>query len=725
MKTGLVLFALLFASRSALGQGDSLPPDLPASRYHLTARPWKPLAIPKTAYLDRIEGECRYWAKHEDPSGAIIDPFLRKEWQYSTPYFAFALGVLLGEGRARDLLRKGILAMDHATEGVATGKTDGHLEFYIAPLAQAIALYAPHVPAANVETWRSRLSTPLAPGGGTNNWRTYFMKGEWFRAKAGLLDAAQATREIEKHWGASQEARIGPTRWNLYHDQTSDPDTLAVEVVGRGNLVALVSAGYSGPSRGAMADAVGRGSRTALLLQDPSGQGPANGRTDDHVWGDVGHQLVFETMAEESREGGNLWLAGQYRRAALLAFQNLDRWRRDDGEWAGTFYVTKNRFDPSLRVGYQPASQYSNYNGALALHTAEAFLTRKTEIPENPAPVEIGGYAFATDPGFSAAFANAGGMAMEIDLRGQTKVQFDQYWTALGVVRFGRPGWDTRLGPSDGRRDVSSGFGVSFAPTWEESGRWVRLASSPDRYHGTFTTTFAHPLLTRCSVTWGPQAGQSGPGFRQDFTVTPDGIFSEITPTEVPAGWGVTLPLLEADGAVTLDASTSATERIASVRYPGGRDSENFILLQSDGVEMTREAPVRTSYGDVVPVRATSHDPRSRTFIYPQGEGDPSASAVRDSFRSTPEGFASVLGRVEGTLYVGRTSAGGFGQRMSLGQKDVPDVVFSEACGFILRIEDGQVTHAEADRAVRMTLGARTIPLEAYTPITLVGKPLR
>src|SRR5579859_5422014 len=467
--------SLLFSL--ALLQGDepavdSLPADLPAIRYHLTARPWKALGIPTSAYLDRIEAECRYWANHEDPTGAVIDPFNKREWQYATPYLAYAVGTLLLADRARDLLGKGVLAMDHACGNFAAGKADGHNEFFVPPLTGALALYAPFVPAAKVALWRTQLSTSFRPGG-TNNWRTYFMKGEWLRAQAGLLSLDSAKTEIEADWLGSQALRIAPSRWNLYHDTSSVPDSLAVEAVGRGNLLALLSLGYSGPSRAAIEAAVRRGTLTSLLTQDPTGQAPTNGRTDDHVWVDVGYQLAFETMAEEAQARGDAWRAGQYRHAAELAFQNIERWRRSEPQWKGSFFVTKNKFDPALRVGYQTASQYSNYNGSILYHTAEAYHTRKSQIAENPAPVEIGGYAFATDPSFSAAFANAGGMAIEIDLRGATKLVYDHYWSSLGIVRLGRPGWETRLGPSAGVRDASSGMGISFAPTWQESGSWV------------------------------------------------------------------------------------------------------------------------------------------------------------------------------------------------------------------------------------------------------------
>jgi hypothetical protein len=435
------------------------------------------------------------------------------------------------------------------------------------------------------------------------------------------------------------------------------------------------------------------------------------------VWVDVGYQLAFETMAEEAQARHDSWRAGQYRHAAELAFQNIERWRRSEPQWKGSFFVTKNKFDPALRVGYQTASQYSNYNGSILYHTAEAYHARRSQIPENPAPVEIGGYAFATDASFSAAFANAGGMAMEMDLRGATGLVYNQYWTALGIVRLGRPGWDTRLGPSDGVRDTPSGLGISFAPTWQESGSWVRLASIPDRYQGTFAATFAHPVLTRCWVLWRPQPGQSGPVFTQHLTITPDGFLSLVTQTGAGPRWGMTYPLLENDGAKPLAQSLSPDQRIARVAYPGGSDAQNFILLNASGAAMAAGAPLRSSYGMLTPVEATTTDEEHRTFIYPEGAGDPAAAAVRDSFRITEDGYSSVLCRVKGTLYVGRTSAGGFGREADLTGKGTPEITFSENCGFILQLNKGMVTALETDRAVTATIDGRRIPLEAFTPV--------
>jgi hypothetical protein len=711
---GAILVRALLAQTEP-DRTDSLPPDLPQCRYHLTARPWAPLEIPPGRYLDRIEGECRFWARHQDPSGAIIDPFIHREWQYSTPYYAYAVGILAKAGRAKDLLPSGVLAMEHACRSFAAGKADGHNEFFVPPLTEALALYAPIVPVDRTESWRTRLATPYKPGG-TNNWRTYVLKGDWLRAQAGLLEKGFVTDEIERDWAGSQKKRIETTRWNLYHDTSSDPDSLCVEAVGRGNLLALLMHGYDGPSAEAIRGAVERGTAMTLLLQDPSGQAPTNGRTDDHVWVDVGYQLAFEGMAELARSRNDSWRAGQYRHAAELAFRNIERWRRTDPQWAGSFFVTKNRFDPSRRVGYQTASQYSNYNGSILYHTAEATQVLKSEIPEHPAPVEIGGYAFATDDSFAAAFANAGGMAAQINLRGATKLVYDHYWTALGIVRLGRTGWETRLGPSGGVRDSASGQGVSFAPTWEEDGTWVRLSSVPERYQGTFQTRFAHPLLVRCSVTWSPCAGGKGPRFQQELTVTPDGVLSEVTRTGGTEPWGMTVPLLSSDGASTLVQTVAPAERRASVSFPGSPDAQNFIVLGPGPVSMTVEPALETSYGNLSPVRIVTSDPCQRIWIYPSSAGDPDPKAVRNSFLLTPQGFRSCLGRVDGTLYVGRTSAGGMGTGIAVQEDGSPDAAFNSRCGFILQLDHGRVSSVETDRAVNSTVQGMELELSPYCP---------
>jgi hypothetical protein len=598
--------------------------------------------------------------------------------------------------------------MDWSTQCFRDNHTSGHRVFFATPLVESLDLYAPFVPADKLAVWRDHLKAQIARSeAGDNNWATYRMKGEWARVKAGLIDRAAAFDVIEDCWRPIQRSRIVDTPGHLYHDLTTTPDTLAVEAIGRVNLLALIADGYDGPSAKEITDAAEAGTRTSLLTQDPSGQMPCNGRTDDHVWGDVGYQLAFDVMAERTFARGDRFLAGQYRRAAMLDLPNIDRWRRDDVPWAGSYFVTKNHFDPALRIGYQTASQYTNYNGSLMHHLAQAHLIRTSNIPEQPAPNEIGGYAFALDDHFATAFANAGGMFLQIDLKADTALSNgnNDYWSALGAVRFGRSDWDTRLGPSDGIRS-GAGTGVSFAPTFQEDGKWIRLASIPDRYEGKFSVRFVHPCLVRCAVDYTPVRKSSGPSFHQEFTLTPDGILASLTRTSGAQPFGVTLPLLANDG---LPLQTSFANGIARTRYKAGGDEQNFIVLNKDAA-LTEESTVRSTYGDLLPVRATSSDSTLHVFIYPRTPADLPADRIRDSFQLTPTGFSSDLATITDTFYAGRTAAGGESDHL-----DKPTVTFTKACGFLVQFTNDRITSIEADRPTQATLHNSTVNLSAFT----------
>jgi hypothetical protein len=600
------------------------PSTLPDVKYHLTARTWIPLSISRDTYLDKVEGIVRQIVKFQSSGGAIIDPYAKREIQYSTPYFANAVGTLISAGRAMDLLQNGVSAMNKSTTDVAEGFSsipDNHGEFFIAPLASAIPLYAPHVSASQVQTWKQRMAKPVADIilGYSHNWRTYAMKGEWDRAKNGYVNKDSAVDWIENSWVNSQKSRLINNSWNFYHDYSTDPDTWAYESLARSNLLAIIAEGYDGTSRNEILRILKRGTQSSLLLQDPSGQVAAGGRSGNHTWNDILLANGYEMMAEIAFKEGKVRLAGQYRHAAALAFLSVQRWRRSDG----TYSVTKNHFDPKDKIGYGIYSYFSNYNGNMMFHMAENYLRHKTKITEQPTPNEIGGYTILSDGKFAAAVANAGGMHMEVCLRGSTQASFNRYWTALGAVRFSRTGWDSRLGPSDGIRETLSQAGVSFAPTFLENGKWVRIASMPQRYEAFFTTQFTHPLLVRCRVEYRPKSGKTGPTFTNDFVITPDGILSTLT--SASSNYGITWPLLTFDGETKLNASL--TSHIASTSFPNGTDQQNFIALHSSPTIRAADSVGRSSYGDLLPVRMVSGTIRdygqaygARTSSY-QGSG--------------------------------------------------------------------------------------------------------
>jgi len=479
------------------------------------------------------------------------------------------------------------------------------------------------------------------------------------------------------------------------------------------NIEAILSSGYGGPSKATMETFVVKGGENAIKVLDPTGQGAAGGRSGDHSWNDVIPGNVYERLANRYKMQGDEERAGRYRRAAMQALRGIDRWLRADGSYS----TTKNQFDFNLQVHYADYSARTQYNGNMMYHQAESYYLHRADITEWPTWNEIGGYAFQTDDEFAGAFVNAGGMHMQVALRGQTNIAFGIYWTALGVTRFSRVEWDSRLGPSDGIRDETSGIGVSFAPTFMQGGSWVRLASIPNVYRADFSASFVHPLLVRFALDYHPQTGQTGPTFHEDFVVTPDGVLVTLS-SSAPAGqWGHTWPLLTNDGAGPLVTSVGAN--IAATRFSGGTDEQNYIALGGSAAALATDGSVRSGYGDLQAVRyvAAGNAP-NRTFVYPRNAGAPTAAAVRDSFMTTASGFTTVLGRVAGNTYVGATSAGGEGTSLDIDGDGTPDVTFDVSCKFVLQLDHGRIIAVEADKAVTFTQGANApIALQPYVPV--------
>jgi hypothetical protein len=681
--------------------------------FHLTARPWSPLNLPRERYLRNVESVARAMVQYQDTTGAIIDPVKDYEVQYATPYFAYGVAALIDAGRAPDLLDAARLAMDHSTGQVALGIAaipDGHGEFFVAPLTEAYDILRSHVSPAAADAWHTNLGAlPIDAiiQGLDNNWRTYAMKGEWRRGQLGFDDLTTAVSWLEQSWlDDDQLARVSPPDLQLYHDTQVDPETYAYDGVARMNLEAVVGDGYAGASQATMQTFTVTGGETEMKLLAPSGQGAANGRSGDHSWNDVVPGNLAERLANRYKAAGDDERAGRYRRAAMLILQGTDRWLRPDGSYS----TTKNQFDFASQVHYADYSARTQYNGTMMYHQAESYRLHDADIPEWPTWTEVGGYAFQTDDAFAGAFANAGGLQVQIALRGQTAPAFSQYWTALGVSRWSRVGWDDRLGPSDGIRDQETAVGLTFAPTFLQDGQWVRLASMPDVYRADFTALFVHPLLVRFALDYHPLPGATGPTFHQDFVLTPDGALVTSTSSAPDGQWGTTWPLLADDGAGRLTMNVAGG--VASTRFAAGTDQQSFIAL-GDASQLTMDgAPVLSGYGYLQSVRyVEAGQSLQKTFVYPHNDGAPDAGSVQQSFTTTPTGWTSVLGRVDGNSYVGSTSAGGEAQALDIDGDGVPDVQFDQLCKFVVQLHNGRVTALEADRAVNATLATSPTPI--------------
>jgi hypothetical protein len=308
--------------------------------------------------------------------------------------------------------------------------------------------------------------------------------------------------------------------------------------------------------------------------------------------------------------------------------------------------------------------------------------------------------------------ANAGGMQVQFNLRGQKEKSSGNYWTPLGIVRFARAAWDSRLGPADGA--LTEAGGITFAPEFLEDGHWLRLASLSSRYRGFWKTEFVHPALVRGIMEYRPLPGNHGPAFESRVWITPDGVYIETRKTSSDVvSWGVTGPVLQSDGR---SLAVRVSDGNASTSYSASGDAESFLAVGGKPRVAPDGTPMRSTFGDLLPLRVQSTGGVDRTFIYPHNSGQPAPESVRSGFRVTADGFSSELGTVHGDIYTGKTIAGGMGREIALRGAHVS---FNVTCGFLLQLRSGVPLTVETDRDVVLTIKGKHIRVLPHQPTKL------
>lgn len=542
----------------------------------VSAASFQASGLDRREYLRLADGIVRFFAKHQDGRGAIIDPYEGKERQYATPAFACAAAVLCTSGYARDLLPQCIKAMDAATADIAAGKVaDNHADFSTVMLMHALdTLETPgqgRASAAKLAEWRSNLMRVVPEGvykfqpngPRTTNWNLVATSGEWLRRKAGLTtDTSWIERSLARHMPEF-------TAYGMYRDPN---DPLAYDHFARYYVVDMLEHGYAGQYRAALTELMERGAWTSLFMQSPHGELPCGGRSAHHQWNEAQQAMTFEVYARRFAQQGDLQAAGAFKRAARLALRSIGRWVRPSGE----LWIVKNRFDPALRYGYESYSFHSQYNLLTAAKLVTAYIHADDRINERSCPAEIGGFAFWLQPAFHKVFANAGGMYLEIDTRADAK------YNPTGLLRVHHPQVDAQLCISDGasakrayQTPKPSVRSLAIGPAWRgPDGGWHALADY-DRESlrdAEITVKSEAPGGVEFEVVYQGAFSGGANRVRQRFKVSPTRI--EVTDTvegEV-AGRRQLFPLLATDGHTEMRIEVTG-RRASAVNSEGSAQS--------------------------------------------------------------------------------------------------------------------------------------------------------
>lgn len=428
------------------------------------ASPPKPTGLSCNDYLSLVEGIVDFFGNFQGNDGRIIDPFARREVQYSTPYYAWAAtALILGKNR-KDLLESAVRALECAIQQLVEAKpADGHGDFFTFPVILSYENLRDFVPKERFQRW-GQLLRSIEPyrvyrdvltekRKYVHNWNVVAISGEFLRYQCGFTDLSFVERHLE-----AQLKNFTPE--GLY----CDPNVpMAYDHFPRHFLAVMVERGYEGKFKEVLTEMLERGAWTSLLMQSPIGELPTGGRSAQHQWNEAMQCVTYEIWARRKWREGDKISAQAFKRAAHLALQSIKRWVRPSGE----LWIVKNRFDPALRHGFEGYSFHSQYNLLAAGMLATAWLFANEEIPEGISPAEVGGFAIYL-PNFHKVIANASGLYVEIDTAA------DPNYNSTGLIRIHKIGVDPLVCPTDCPAIKDEPLSIGIA--WKEGDKWQPLA---------------------------------------------------------------------------------------------------------------------------------------------------------------------------------------------------------------------------------------------------------
>ena len=101
-----------------------------------------------------MDGIVRHFARYQDQSGAIMDPYARREIQYSTPSYALAAAMLVHSGLRPELLKSASRALGRSIEALATHSAPDRIgDFFIYPTMAAYRLLRDRVDLSTRQKW--------------------------------------------------------------------------------------------------------------------------------------------------------------------------------------------------------------------------------------------------------------------------------------------------------------------------------------------------------------------------------------------------------------------------------------------------------------------------------------------------------------------------------------------------------------------------------------------
>lgn len=407
-------------------------------------------------------------------------------------------------------------------------------------------------PAATTAAWRQELASLIpehtynsiaaSPTDRVNNWAAFAAVSEQLRLFAGIGDERAF---IDRQVG-SQLQMLDEN--GMYRDPG---EPLVYDIVTRLQLLLLLAYGYDGAYREELERRLRLARPLTLRMQSVTGEIPFGGRSNQFLHNEASFASLCEIEAVRCKREGDLALAGQFRQAARLAVESVERWLATPG-----FRHIKNFYPREDPFGCEGYGYFNKYMVTLASMIYPAFALADESIPEAPCPAAGDGAAAQTSPHFHKVFWHAGDWFLEFDTAA------DPHYDANGLGRIHHRGAPAVLCLSvPCPAQPAYHIGEDSQPP---------LAVAPAVYDGAWHSGAAGDwayTLTRLEQSGAAFACTRGDQPPVQWEITAGGTLTlRVSGTGMV---GLTVPLLQSDGAET--AVQTHTPQVLTVTYRGFR----------------------------------------------------------------------------------------------------------------------------------------------------------
>ena len=407
----------------------------------------------KNTYIEIMDRAFQCYTKEQ-----IADYYerVKKEGltEHGFPRLASNLGVLICHGRHEDLLPLFVDLMDLCCEQMP--KVHAANDFSVREVVTCILAVekAGMLPKEKTDEWRAAIASlepkkcydciAVHPTQIIGNWTLFNAVSEYARVWGGFA----AQKDVEEYMElqiATQIIRFDEC--GMYMDAAHQPYKeyvypILYDYVPRLLFGFLINFGYEGRHRDAIIEALEKSADLTLKMQSVTGEVPFGGRSAQFMHNECTEAALLEFYASYFAKKGDKKRAGQFKRAARLAAENVLYWFD-----AAPMKHVKNRYSIESKVGCEAYAYFDKYMITAASMAYVAYLYADESVAEaETCPALEGGFVAQTSDQFHKYFLNHGGYFAEIE------TDSDKHYEGSGLGRVQKLGAPPQI-------CLSSGFG--------------------------------------------------------------------------------------------------------------------------------------------------------------------------------------------------------------------------------------------------------------------------